>query len=313
MATVVKPIKIDQAYDDPAAIRRLVERNGPYPSIASYLPPSATGASNCGDEPETTLPWFRGNWAVNGQGAFAGVDAILRNPRFAEAASRLFDTSTIIPTTVVVNVNAPMTAGAVHVDIPSFFGANRDHYSLRLLQAMGTSALFEPWRIVEAGAVCWFYDGLGGAYDYWPDGLDGAMHSERPPFDNVALVADNDRMFHRIGWVGDPSASSRPLPASAQIEHVDGTGWSIVDAGQTLVSYADTEIRVSILWKAQVHSEADFAEARGPLTPDRVTEIFSTDLIARGIDAPPPPSPLTDDSWIDVLHSTYYPAILIDD
>lgn len=312
MATLAKPIKIDHAFDDPASIRRLVERNGPYPSIASYLPPSATRTSNRGDEPETTLPWFRGNWAINGEGAIAGVEEILWNPRFAEAATRLFDTSTIIPTTVVVNINAPMTAGAVHVDIPSFLGANRDHYSLQLLQAMGTSGLFEPWRIVEAGAVCWFYDGRGGAYDYWPDGLGGAMHSERPPFDNVALVADNDRMFHRIGWVGDSSTSSPLLPASAQIEHVDDVGWSIVDAGRTLVSYADSEIRISILWKAQVHREATSDETGTHLTPDRVVEIFAADLAARGIDAPPPPSPLSDNSWIDLLHSTYYPMIPID-
>jgi hypothetical protein len=309
MATLAKPIKINQAFDDPAAIRRLVEGNGPYPSIASYLPPSATGASSSEDEPATTLPWFRGNWVVNGQATFSGAEEILRNPRFAAAAARLFGTSTITPTTVVVNVNAPMSAGAVHVDIPSFAGANRDHYSLRLLQAMGTSGLFEPWRVVEAGAVSWFYDGPGGAYDYWPDGLDGAMHSERPPFDNVALVADNDRMFHRIGWVGDPAAPSPSFPASTQIEHTDDAGWSIIDAGQTVVSYPDSEVRISILWKAQVHRDVD--DSRRPLTPDHVIEIFTTDLRARGIEAPPPPSPLTDSSWIDMLHSTYYPAILV--
>ena len=253
------------------------------------------------------MPWFRGNWAVNGQAAFAGAEAILRNPRFAEAAARLFGISTVTPTTVVVNVNAPMSAGAVHVDIPSFIGANRDHYSLRLLQAMGTSGLFEQWRIVEAGVVTWFYDGPGGAYDYWPDGLDGAMRSERPPFDNVALVADNDRMFHRIGWVGDPSASSASLPATAQIEHTDGAGWSIVDAGETLVRYPDSQIRISILWKAQVHRDAH--DDRRPLTSDDVVGIFAADLRKRGIDAPAPPSPLTDNSWIDMLHAIYYPAV----
>lgn len=66
----------------------------------------------------------------------------------------------------------------VPLDIPSFVGANRDHYPLPLLQAMGTSGLFEPWRIEEAGAVTWFYNGPAGTYDYWPDGLDGPMRRE---------------------------------------------------------------------------------------------------------------------------------------
>ena len=74
---------------------------------------------------------------------------------------------------------------------------------------MGTSGLFEPWRIVEAGVVTWFYDGPGGAYDYWPQGLDGPMRSERPPYWNTSLAADNDRMYHRIGEVGEAHITLR--------------------------------------------------------------------------------------------------------
>jgi hypothetical protein len=31
----------------------------------------------------------------------------------------------------------------------------------------------------------------------------------RPPFRNVAIMADNDRMYHRIGPVGEPKRSFR--------------------------------------------------------------------------------------------------------
>jgi hypothetical protein len=34
---------------------------------------------------------------------------------------------------------------------PSFRGAGRDRCPLPLLQAMGTSGLFESWRIIEVG------------------------------------------------------------------------------------------------------------------------------------------------------------------
>ena len=79
-------------------------------------------------------------------------------------------------TAVLQDELRPSTSGpplAAHVDIPSFRGATRDRYPIQLLQAMGSSGLFEPWRVAEAGAVVWFCEGPGGHYDYWPDGLSG--------------------------------------------------------------------------------------------------------------------------------------------
>ena len=311
MDIVAKPIRIDAAFDDPFAIRSLVERHGPYPNIASYLPASATRAAG-ESESEASLPWFRGNWAVNGRSLVDGAESILYNAPFIEAAARLFDTPKVTPTTVVVNVNAPMAPGAVHLDIPSFRGANRDRYPLRLLQAMGTSGLFEAWRVVEAGAITWFYDGPGGAYDYWPEGLNGPMHSEHPPFHNVALVADNDRMYHRIGWVGDPAATAPTISARAEIQHVEG-GWVISDDGVSTAQYDDEQIRISVLWKAQVHPFDATDALVGALSPDRIVEIIVADLHARGVDAAVPTSPLSDEAWIDLVHATYYPSISVAD
>lgn len=304
---VATPIELAEAFDDPNAIRRLVLENGPYRSIASYLPPSATlGTPSDEVGADGPLPWFRSNWAVNGRADVAGADEILRNPRFLRAASQLFGGAEMGPTTVVVNVNAPMGPGAIHIDIPSFHGATRDRYSLRLLQAMGTSGLFERWRIVEAGAVSWFYDGPGGAYDYWPEGLSRAMHSRRPPYDNIALVADNDRMYHRIGWIGDPRASTPRLTPAAQIEH-DGAGrWTITDAGRAVASYPDEQVRISILWKA--HLLGDHVEP--PLTPDRIAAIVSSALRERGIEVPTPADPTHDDDWVDLVHRIYYPQVV---
>ena len=306
MSTPATPIELDRAFDDPLAVRRLVEENGPYPSIASYLPPSATlpAAGRLG-EVTGPLPWFRANWAVNGRTDIAGANAILHNPRFIQAATQLFDGARVRPTTVVVNVNAPMGPGATHVDIPSFRGANRDRYPLKLLQAMGASGLFERWRIIEAGAVTWFYEGEGGAYDYWPEGLAGEMRSRRPPFDNVALVADNDRMYHRIGWIGNPSVATPPLTAAAMIDH-DGIGhWTITDSGHTVRTYPEEQVRYSILWKGQV----DTGPVEPPLTPDEIVDVFARNLAAQRVDSPRPTDPTTDNAWLDLVHHVYYPTV----
>jgi len=40
-AGLVTPIRVDAVFDDPGAIRRLVELNGPYRTMASFLPDSA--------------------------------------------------------------------------------------------------------------------------------------------------------------------------------------------------------------------------------------------------------------------------------
>jgi hypothetical protein len=303
VAELARPIKIDNVFDDSGAIIRLVESNGPYGMISSYLPTPAVD----GHAP-AALPWFRGTWAAAGRPLIDGADTILHNPRLLRAASQLFGAA-VTPNTVVVNLNCPMPAGNIHVDLGSFRGADRDRYPLQLLQAMGASGLFEHWRMVEAGAVVWFYDGLGGSYDYWPDGLDGKMHSEHPPFTNVALVADNDRMYHRIGWIGDSDRSPPDLSSSAEIDHLPEEGWIITDRDQPPVLYGEKDVRVSIVWKAHVPRTTAGAATASMLTPEAIVEIISSDLAARGVHVPADVTSLADQSWLDLVHTTYYTPV----
>jgi hypothetical protein len=307
VADLARTIKIDKVFDDPGAVCRLVESNGPYRMMSSYLPKRAAG-----DQTPEALPWFRGMWAAAGRPLVDGVDAILHNPRLVHAATRLFGAE-VTPNTVVVNVNAPMPAGNIHVDLGSFRGADRDRYPMQLLQAMGVSGLFEAWRIVEVGAVVWFYGGTGGTFDYWPDGLDGSMRSERPPFSNVALVADNDRMYHRIGEIGDAAHCPRDLSPAAEIVHCPEGGWVITDGDRTPIRYEEKEVRISIVWKAQLQTEPDSADAAAPLTPEVILEIFSSDLAARGVGLRGNQTSLTDQSWLDLVHSTYYVPVAAPD
>ena len=298
------PVRLEQAFDDASAISSLVVRNGPFSCIASYLPAAATGVRLDADAGDDVLPWFRSNWAVNGTATIPDAEIILHNPRFVDAARAFLDVDRIAPSTVVVNVNAPMRAGAVHVDIPSFRGATRDWCPLSLLQTMGASGLFEAWRVVEVGIVTWFYTGRGGAYDYWPDGLDAPMASVRPPFDNVALVADNDRMYHRIGWIGAPDAPSPVITSTATIHH-DSAGWIIRDHGTTVATYDDDDVRVSILWKARAER---LSEDPPPLSRDLIAQILQSDLTSRGRPGPggADDEVLDDVAWLQHVHDTYY-------
>ena len=292
MQNLAKLIRIEPAFDDPKLVRALFERHAPYRSIAEYIPRKP-------DEP--AVPYFRGNWAVGGEPLVDGAETILHNHRFIEAARALFGCSSIRPTFIVVNLNAPMPAGPIHVDVPTFRGVARDHYPLAWLIAMGRSELFERWRVIQAGAVSWFYDGPGGNFEYWPQGLGGPMLMEQPPFRNVAIMADNDVMYHCIGTVGMPNAQLPQMTTAAELCAVGDETWAIVENGEVRATYPFNAVRLSLVWKANLETEADSES----LTLDRVMSIFVADLHKRKVDFRVPGDPLSDKTWIATLDSVY--------
>jgi hypothetical protein len=105
---------------------------------------------------------------LGGRPLVDGAEAILHNRSFLEAARAAFGMSAVCPELVVVNINAQAPAGNTHIDNPTFRGATRGDYPLPFLRVMGSSGLFEPWRVVRASALSWFYEGVGGSFDYWP-------------------------------------------------------------------------------------------------------------------------------------------------
>jgi hypothetical protein len=217
----------------------------------------------------------------------------------------LFPSARIAPKLVVVNVNAPMPAGVPHVDVPVFRGATRENFSLRLLMAMGASGLFECWRVNEVGAIAWFYDGPGGGFDYWPDGPTGPMQTESAPFGNVAIVADTDRMYHRIGQIGPADAALPRMSANAEIRLDADGGWSIFDHNECRARYPREAMRLSVVWKADVRPRGSGSEEVDPLTAPYMLRIFQQDLRQRGISCPSDLPLLQDPKWIECVYRLY--------
>jgi hypothetical protein len=277
-------------------------RHAPYRALAAYIPDDAVDGAKKLDGERSILPWFRGNWAANGETLVEGAELILHNKKFLDAAKTLFGTQSVFPEFVVVNVNAPMPAGTTHVDIPAFYGATRKQYPLPFLQVMGSSGLFEAWRVIQAGALAWFYEGAGGNFDYWPKGLGGPMHSERSPFGNVAVIADNDRMYHRIGAIGNPDATPPRISGSARIQPDGDDNWVIDENGEVRAIYPHHAIRLSVVWKAEVRDK----KLKGDnLDLDRIMAIFTADLRRRSLDFDLPADPLMDAAWLLFLQRTY--------
>jgi hypothetical protein len=301
---IPKPIRIEPAFEDRQFVRALFDRHAPYRAVAAYLPDGSddTAAPRPAD---AVYPWFRETWALGGKSLVDGAEEILGNRRFLAAAHALFPSARIVPKLVVVNVNAPMPAGVPHVDVPVFRGANRETFAPRLLMAMGASGLFERWRMNEAGAITWFYDGPGGGFDYWPDGPIGRMRTETAPFANVAIVADGDRMYHRIGRIGPANAVPPRMSASAEIRRAPDGGWSIFDQNECRAHYPSEAVRLSIVWKADVLLEDSSTAQLDALTASYIFRTLRDDLTHRGIPCPVDPALLQDSRWIEQVYRLY--------
>jgi hypothetical protein len=296
-----KAIRIEPAFEDREQVRSMFERHAPYRALAAYAPEGIKDETR-EEAKRPVLPWFRGDWALGGKPLVDGAEAILHNKTFLDAAKSLFGASTVYPEFVVVNINAPAPAGTTHVDNPSFYGATREDYPLPFLRVMGASGLFEPWRVVRASTLSWFYEGSGGNFDYWPDGPESPMRSEQSPFGNVALCADTDRIYHRIGSIGGPDAALPRMSAAAKIQP-DGNGkWEVLENGEVRATYPRQAIRFSILWKAGVRGRKSGTDN---LTLDRIMSIFTVDLRHRGVNFRAPSDPLADTAWILLLQRIY--------
>jgi len=308
VAELATPVWVEPAYDDREAVRALVRDHSPYPLMMS----SAGYGEMAG---EFCAPWFRSHWALDGEAVDDAAHSLLHHDPFVDAAKRMLDADVVRPSTLLVNLMGPQPAGARHVDTPTFRGLKRSEVPVWLLVVMGSSGLFEEWRVHVAGALTWFYDRDDGAYEYWPQGVDAGAEFARGPFGNVALVADNDLMPHRVGEIGEPSefASRIKVPDDAVISASDDGAWTIEGSSTGPQRVEDAHVRVSILWKALTFVDAAdarrFDDHEGDLDVESIVRILRDDLAARGITVDEPDDPFTDPGWSQVLARTYIAAL----
>jgi len=307
------PIVLDRAFDDPSVVRSLVERGSPYWTVQRYLANASEMASlsNAGKGqpkgPMIIAPWFRGDWAFDGP-KVEGAARILEEPRFVDAARRLFDREVVVPQQVYVNLNPPMPQlDPGHLDIPTFRGIDRTNSPVWLLAIMLKSGLFDEWYVPIATAVAWFYEGAGGGFRYWPEGPD-AKPVDRPCISNSAILGDNDRMFHAVLAIGETPTFVRGLSLASELRIADGDA-TIVDAGVELARFAYESIRISVSWKALTfESDAErqrFVAKRDALTHAEVERRFLDDLRSKGLDATPVDDFVHDRSFVDRLNAAY--------
>lgn len=315
------PVPVEGFLEDPELVRRLVERHAPYEPVQRYVASAEEqrllsqndrvdpGKGANAAEPVFVAPVFRGDWAYD-EPLVEGVEPILYNERFQEAARKLFGGALVVPQIVYVNLTLPIPDYDVgHTDVPAFRGIDRTRYPVWLLVAMGRSGLFERWRVPIATAVSWWFEGEGGSFTYWPEGPDRPPRTV-PPTPNTAVVGDNDFMFHRADGVGGAGVRwLRGLSLDSRLVWLGGDDWAVQDGGREIVRVGWREVRVSVSWKAQVfQDERQLALYRGhgdDLTLDDAVEKLLGDLAGRGRGVARPEDPLTDGAFIAALGESY--------
>ncbi len=293
------PVVIDPVVDDGEAIRELARTNGPYFQPGRYLVESTAAAdAAAGREikrevpPGIVGPVWRGDWVVGGEARIAGVDHLIHHRAFLDATTAMTGSTTIDPEQVYVNLTGPIGGQPFsHVDIPEFRGLDRTNAPGWLLQAMGTSGLFEEYRITIVTAVAWFHSGERGYFRYWPTGPanESARHEDMW---NTAILGDNDFMHHKVERSG-PADAERPPGMTIDTELMHDDGWKVVEAGEVIATYADDHVRLSLSWKAKVYADdADRERAKAGVdgvTVDeaiaRIIETFEDEPAATGPDA----------------------------
>ena len=322
-----EPILIRDLFDDVDAIHALFERHAPYELLqgrrqvmASALEQAAITGAPIGDDlrelatrdATTSLdltPVFRGYWVL-GAPTVEGVEWILEHPRLHEAALALHDGTLVRPNEIYAHIVCPepRVARGAHVDIPNFRGMGRRDYPTWLLVNMRRSGLFDHWHVPVATAVMWFYEGPGGAYQYWADGPEQLPRTTQRPFTNSTVIGENDTMFHQ----GQPPlcTDAKPqLSTSCTLHHDDGQRWCIRDGEQEVRAYTRSELRFALSWSAQVFADEEALrvaeEHQDDLDLETVVDTFLADLEARGVPCERPQDPLHGEDWVATIGRTY--------
>lgn len=292
-----RPVRIDEVFDDPDSIMRLIKERAPYKTIAAYHHMEDTLGG------QRTQPFFRGQF---------DDEVLLQNPKWIEAARKSFDASIIRPFKCLAQLNGPMPGTGVHVDLPLLRGFGAPEMPVWLLMNMSYSGLFQDWMVPIASGLAWFYRGEGGAFACWPDGIEAPPLLTRSPMWNCGVMSDNEYMFHGVSPIGtreDREKIQGTLRACDLIYFAGEDNWEIRDGDRVVHRLSPDQVRISLLWKAHVFRDArhlaSFEDSRMDLTLDQVVDIYLGDLAARGIQASRPSDPLIDTEWKAILEQTY--------
>ena len=134
---------------------------------------------------------------------------------------------------------------------------------------------------------------------------DGPNADRIRAFDNVAIVADTDRMYHRIGRIGPADAMLPRMSATAEIRLDADGGWSVFDQNECRARYPREALRLSVVWRADVLPRGSKSAEVERLTGREMLRVFQEDLWQRGIPCGGDLALLHNQKWIESVYRLY--------
>jgi len=253
----------------------------------NYLERGLDGDGNQDDE-ETALSrtnYFRETYVYGDQVRVAGIEPFRAHPQMRSAAKEISGCEVVVPAIIYANLLVPGQELAIHTDVPEFRGANRKNAPQWLLVCMLLSGLFDRWRVPILTCVSWFGAARGGAFTFYPEGVDAGRDSI-PATHNSAILIDTDKVFHGVERVADNRPDLPVIGPGTRLHFVGGDTWELRCDEQALAEYSWPQIRYSISWKGYCFRDA--AEQKvwerhtDDLGLDDILGVFERDLRDRG-------------------------------
>ena len=156
------------------------------------------------------------------------------------------------------------------------------------------SGLFDAWRVPIITCVSWFGAAKGGAFTFYPDGVDGKRDSI-PATHNSAILLDTDTVLHGVERVAAKPQDLPPISARSRLHYLMDGQWQLRDGETDLARYDWPELRYSISWKAYCFADdrerKAFENGRDVLDLEHILDRLEDELRQRGALQGPRPEP----------------------
>jgi hypothetical protein len=125
------------------------------------------------------------------------------------------------------------------------------------------------------------------------------------------VIANNERMFHRVGAIGTPDQKLAPgtITQAATLDHLGADGWALIEGGKRVRGLGMDELRISILWNALAFPTARaqrlYERGEEQLTVAMINAELAGALRRRGIVDAVPEDPRVESDWTRRLRAEF--------
>lgn len=253
-----------------------------------------SGNQDDADTAASRTNYFRETYAYGEDVRASGIEPFIEHPLMQATAKKISACEEVVPAIVYANLLIPGQELAIHTDVPEFRGANRMNTPQWLLVCMLHSGLFDAWRIPILTCVSWFGEAKGGAFTFYPDGVDGSRASI-PAAHNSAILIDTDRFFHGVERVAQTLPELPTIGDKTRLHFHGQQDWVLQEGEEQIARYSWSQIRYSISWKGYCFTDcaarARWENGEDELSHGEILDTMEKALRKKGVLEGPRPGP----------------------